>query len=95
MIKAKTIGIVLMAYSPGAMIPSRTPSNGLDTANRKQTSQPEVGVVELAFILFSQAFEQRNFATEIFLRWLGRRSGDLCDTELFSANHPRPEIYRD
>jgi len=26
---------------------------------------------------------------------LDRRSGDLCDTELFSANHPRPEICRD
>jgi hypothetical protein len=39
--------------------PSRTPSNGLDTANQKETFQSEV--VEFIFTLFSQAFEDRHF----------------------------------
>ena len=45
MIKAKTIEIVLMAVHlqkiAEATIASSTPSNGLDTANQKETSQPE------------------------------------------------------
>src|SRR5882724_9312660 len=40
---------------------SSTPSNGLDTANQKETFQPEFSVVELAFTLFSQAFEDGHF----------------------------------
>ena len=40
---------------------SSTPSNGLDTANQKETFQPEFSVVEFAFTLFSQAFEDRHF----------------------------------
>jgi hypothetical protein len=39
--------------------PSRTPSNGLETANQKETFQSEV--VEFIFTLFSQAFESRHF----------------------------------
>ena len=39
--------------------PSRTPSNGLETANQKETFQSEV--VEFIFTLFSQAFEDRHF----------------------------------
>jgi len=48
------------------MIPSRTPSNGLETANQKETFQSEV--VEFIFTLFSQAFEDGHFRkSEIFL----------------------------
>jgi len=38
---------------------SRTPINGLETANQKETFQSEV--FELVFTLFSQAFEDRHF----------------------------------
>jgi len=38
--------------------PSRTPSNGLETANQKETFQ---SAVEFVFTLFSQAFEDRHF----------------------------------
>jgi hypothetical protein len=38
-----------------------TPSNGLDTANQKETSQPESFAVLFVFTLFSQAFEDRHF----------------------------------
>src|SRR5260370_21847226 len=40
---------------------SSTPSNGLDTANQKETSQPESFAVLFVFTLFSQAFEDRHF----------------------------------
>src|SRR5438477_6093639 len=40
-------------------MPSRTPSNGLETANQKETFQSEV--VEFIFTLFSQAFEDGHF----------------------------------
>src|SRR5437016_2583639 len=40
-------------------MPSRTPSNGLETANQKETFQSEV--VEFIFTLFSQAFEDEHF----------------------------------
>jgi hypothetical protein len=47
MIKAKTIEIVLMASGQRekmikARMPSRTPSNGLETANQREASQPAV-----------------------------------------------------
>jgi len=67
MIKTKTIGVTLMAFSghpqkiAAARRPSRTPSNGLEMANQKQTFQPESVAVEFVFTLFSQAFEERNF----------------------------------
>ncbi len=38
---------------------SRTPSNGLVTANQKETFQSEV--VEFIFTLFSQEFEDGHF----------------------------------
>jgi len=41
---------------------STTPSKGLETANQKETFQPESVAVEFVFTLYSQAFEQRNFA---------------------------------
>jgi hypothetical protein len=47
MIKMRTIGVMLMAFSShrqkiaAARRPSRTPSNGLDTANQKETRQPD------------------------------------------------------
>jgi hypothetical protein len=40
---------------------SSTPSNGLDTANQKETSQPESWALGFVFMLFSQAFEDRHF----------------------------------
>jgi hypothetical protein len=42
-----------------ARMPSRTPSNGLETTNQKETFQSEV--VEFIFTLFSQAFEDGHF----------------------------------
>jgi hypothetical protein len=44
-----------------ARIASRTPSNGLATANQKETFQPDSWVIELVFTLFSQAIEDRYF----------------------------------
>ena len=40
-------------------MPSRTPSNGLETANQKETFQSEV--VEFIFTLFSKALEDGHF----------------------------------
>jgi hypothetical protein len=42
-----------------ARSPSKTPINGLETANQKETFQSEV--VEFIFTLFSQAFEDGHF----------------------------------
>src|SRR5215467_1905523 len=51
------------------MRPSRTPSNGLETANQNETFQPDSLVIELVFTLLSQAFEDRHFRNlEIFSR---------------------------
>jgi hypothetical protein len=44
-----------------ARIARRTPSNGLVSANQKETFQPDSWVIELVFTLFSQAFEDRDF----------------------------------
>jgi hypothetical protein len=44
-----------------ARMPSRTPTNGLETANQKETRQPEPRAVAFVFMLFSQAFEDRHF----------------------------------
>jgi len=43
------------------MMASRTPSNGLVTANQKETFQSDALEVEVIFTLFSQAFEDRHF----------------------------------
>ena len=67
MIKTKTIGVMLMASSghrqkiAAARKPSRIPSNGLEMANQKETSQPESWAITFVFMLFSQAFEGRHF----------------------------------
>jgi hypothetical protein len=42
-------------------MPSRTPSNGLETANQKETFQPDSWALGFVFTLFSQAFEDRHF----------------------------------
>jgi hypothetical protein len=42
-------------------MPSRTPSNGLEMANQKETFQPGSGAIEFVFTLFSQAFEDLHF----------------------------------
>src|SRR5437763_11976259 len=73
MIKTSISGVILMASSiiekkiARTRKPSRTPSNGLETANQKETFQSEV--VEFIFTLFSQAFEDGHFTKrEISLR---------------------------
>ena len=40
---------------------SRTPINGLETANQKETRQPDPKAVGFVFTLVSQAFEDRHF----------------------------------
>ena len=42
-------------------MPSRTPSNGLETANQNETFQPEPWALGFVFTLFSQASEDRHF----------------------------------
>jgi hypothetical protein len=42
-------------------MPSRTPSNGLEMANQKETFQPEPWAVGFVSMPFSQAFEDRHF----------------------------------
>jgi hypothetical protein len=42
-------------------MPTRTPSNGLETANQKETFQPDFLAIGFVFMLFSQAFEDRHF----------------------------------
>jgi hypothetical protein len=67
MIKTKMIGVMLMAFSSyrqkiaAARRPSRTPSNGLEMANQKETCQPESWAIAFVFMLFSQAFKDRYF----------------------------------
>ena len=77
-------------------MPTRTPSNGLETANQNETFQPESCAIRFVFTLFSQAFEQGHFTKcEILSACIERSLGDPCDDELLSANNPRPEIRRD
>jgi len=78
MIKMRTIGVMLMAFSShrqkiaAARRPSRTPSNGLEMANQKETFQSEPWALGFVFTLFSQAFEDLHFRkVEIFLPMLG------------------------
>jgi hypothetical protein len=40
---------------------TRTPSNGLEMANQKETFQPESWAIEFVFTLFSQAFADLHF----------------------------------
>jgi hypothetical protein len=67
MTKRKTIGVMLMASSghrqkiAAARMPSRIPSNGLETANQKEIFQPESWAMAFVFMLFSQVFEGRDF----------------------------------
>ena len=67
MIKTNTIGIMLMTSSnhrqkiATATMPRRTPSNGLETANQKEKSQPESWRLDLSFMVLSKAFEDRHF----------------------------------
>jgi hypothetical protein len=60
------IGVMLMAFSShrqkiaAARRPSRTPSNGLEMANQKETFQSEPWALGFVFTLFSQAFGERH-----------------------------------
>ena len=48
-------------------MPTRIPSNGLETANQKETFQPASRLIEFVFTLFSQAFDDWHFTErEIF-----------------------------
>jgi hypothetical protein len=40
---------------------SKTPINGLDTANQNETRQPDPWAIAFVFMPFSQAFEDRHF----------------------------------
>jgi hypothetical protein len=42
-------------------MPSRTPANGLETANQKEKFQPSLGRFDLSSYYFSQAFEASRF----------------------------------
>jgi hypothetical protein len=42
-------------------MPTRTPSNGLETANQKKTRHPDSSAVGFVFTLFSQAFADLHF----------------------------------
>jgi len=44
-----------------ATMPRRTPSNGLETANQKEKSQPESWAIGFVFMELSKAFEDRHF----------------------------------
>jgi len=61
------IAVMLMAFSAyrqkmaKAKKGSRTPSNGLETANQNETFQPEPWALGFVFTLFSQAFGDRDF----------------------------------
>jgi hypothetical protein len=60
-------------------MPSRIPSNGLERANQKETSQPEPFAVLLVFTLFSQAFEDRHFTEhEVLFVCFERSTKDDC-----------------
>jgi hypothetical protein len=58
---------MLMAFSShrqkiaAARMPTRTPNNGLETANQKEMRQPDSLPDGFVFTLFSQAFEGRHF----------------------------------
>jgi len=73
------IGVMLMAFHrqkiAAARMPTRTPSNGLKTANQKEKFQPEPWALGFAFILFSQAFEDRDLRkSEISSEYCERRT---------------------
>jgi hypothetical protein len=67
---------------------SRTPINGLETANQKETRQPDSLAVGFVFTLFSQAFEDRYFTKRECERYdtedsnkhrHGKRRSDLAE----------------
>lgn len=67
MIKTKISGVIFMASSShrqtiaAARRPSRTPSNGLETANQKQKSQRGSSAGGFVFMLIPQAPQHRYF----------------------------------
>ena len=81
-------------------MPTRTPSNGLETANQKETRQPDSLAVGFVFTLFSQAFEDRYFTErEISFRTLNelRRTwivaSGLEDSAKTPAGYDRITIF--
>jgi hypothetical protein len=40
---------------------TRTATNGLETANQKEKSQPESSAIGFVFMVFSKEFEDRHF----------------------------------
>jgi hypothetical protein len=77
--------------------PSRTPSNGLEMANQKETFQPESGAIAFVFMLFSQAFKDPHFTEcEIpFGAALSVARTIRAIPSLSSTNNLRPEVHRD
>jgi hypothetical protein len=69
MIKRKTIAAMFMAFSShrqkiaAARRPTRTPSNGLERANQKETSQPESWAIAFVFMLFFSSIWRSAFQT--------------------------------
>jgi len=66
MTKTNTITVMLMASYQRQKIAaarkaSRTPINGLETANQKETRHPDSSAVGFVFMPFSQAFAVRHF----------------------------------
>ena len=62
-----------------ARMPRRTPSNGLETANQKETSHPGSRAVEVVFIQLSHGFEGRHFTnSEVSFSLLQRRTQYDC-----------------
>jgi hypothetical protein len=43
----------------------RTPINGLETANQKETFQPESSAIEFVFMLLSKEFEDQHFTKNV------------------------------
>ena len=70
-------------------MPTRTPSNGLDTANQKETSQPESLALLFVFTLFSQALEDRYFTKREMRFGMLWRSGALAYVPALPADDCR------
>jgi hypothetical protein len=81
-------------------MPTRTPSNGLETANQKETFQPESCAIRFVFTLFYQAFEDRHFTereisfgtlNELRRTWIA--ASGLEDSAKTSPSYDRITIF--
>ena len=70
----------------------------MDSRRRTRRKRPSLSLLRsyLSSRYFLKLSKNEISRTVKFLStWLDRRLGDLRDTELFSANHPRSEIHCD